>query len=272
MRQILRALALSVALYLAFVAMLYFRQRSYIYIPDTRRPEAARAGVTGLDEVSLLTADGLTLIAWYLPPPRPDAMVVLYFHGNAGNIGHRTDELRRFAAAGWGALFAEYRGYGGNPGMPSEQGLLADGRAAMEFLRRQGIPPGRIVIYGESLGTGVAVRMAVEADQGIAALILQSPYTSLPAVARTRFPFVPAALLMKDRFASIDRISDVHAPLFIAQGARDDIVPVAQGRELMAAAAEPKEIWVVPAAGHNDLEAFGVVEAAIAFVARHAAP
>ncbi|HXQ53555.1 MAG TPA: alpha/beta hydrolase [Stellaceae bacterium] len=265
-------LAVPLLLYLVLLAALYIRQRSFIYLPDRSRPDASRVGVAGLREASIVTADGLTLLAWYLPPPRPDAMVVVYFHGNGGNIGDRADRVRRFAAAEWGALFPEYRGYGGNPDSPSEAGLLADGRAAMEFLRRQGIPPKRMVIYGESLGTGVAVRMAGEQVQAIAALILESPFTSLTAMARRQFPYVPVALLLKDRFDSIDRIQDVRGPILVAQGGRDDIVPVAQGRALFVAAPEPKEIWLAPDAGHNDLEDFGVVETAIAFAARHAAP
>jgi uncharacterized protein len=269
---VLGLLAVPVGLYLALLGTLYFSQRNFIYLPDRGRPDAARAGVAGLREESVVTADDLTLLAWYLPPPRPDALVVVYFHGNGGHIGYRSEALRRFAAAGWGALLPEYRGYGGNPGAPSEAGLLADGRAAMAFLRRQAIALDRTVIFGESLGTGVAVRMAAEQRQAIAALVLESPFTSLTAIAHLQFPFVPVSLLLQDRFDSIDQIMDVRGPILIAQGGRDTIVPPAQGRELLAAAPPPKELWVAPEAGHNDLVSFGVIEAAIAFVVRHNPP
>jgi fermentation-respiration switch protein FrsA (DUF1100 family) len=161
----------------------------------------------------------------------------------------------------------EYRGYGGNPGSPREAGLIADAEAALEFLDSAGIPRNRLVIYGESLGTGVAVQLA--ARNRVAAVILESPYTSIAAAAQYHYPFIPAVLLVWDRFDSLSRIRAVEAPVLVMHGEADRIVPVRFGRALFAAASEPKEGWFVPGAGHDDLAAFGGLDTAIAFVRHH---
>jgi uncharacterized protein len=252
--------------YVAILAALYAFQRQLIYLPDRARPEAARTGIAGLGEVELVTADGLRLLAWYLPPAAADAPVVAYFHGNGGHIGYRLDYLSGFAAAGWGVLLPEYRGYGGNPGSPSEAGLVADARAALAFLRAQAIAPERMVLFGESLGTGVAVQMASETPA--MALALQSPYTSLAVLAKTQFPFAPVDLLLKDRFDSLARIGGIKMPILVVQAGRDEAIPARISRALYDAAPEPKEIWVAPNAGHNNLASHGAIEATIAFVQR----
>src|SRR5205085_2557242 len=138
---------------------------------DRSRPVLAGLAQLGVREATLTTADGLALLCWYLPPPegRP---VVLYFHGNGGNIGYRADRVARFAAEGFGVLMLEYRGYGGNPGSPSEAGFIADAEAALRFLHNEGVAASRVVLYGESLGSGVAVQIA--ARHPVAALILES--------------------------------------------------------------------------------------------------
>ncbi len=252
--------------YAAAVAGLFLAQRTIIYQPDTTPPDAAAAGLPDLQTVTLTTADGLALRAWYLPP-EADGPLLVYFHGNGGNVGDRSRRFRRFAAAGLGVLMADYRGYGGNPGRPTEAGLYDDARAALDFAAAQGIPADRQVLWGESLGTGVAVRMASE--RPVAAVVLEAPYTSLVDLARRDYPWVPSGLLLLDRFASRDRIGQVTAPLLVLHGERDTIIPVAQGRRLLAAASGPREGWFPADAGHTDLEAHGGVEVALRFIRRH---
>ena len=253
-------------LYGGVAALLYVSQRDYLYFPDVARPAGVLADVPSLREVELVTSDGLRLLAWYVPPPQ-GGPVLLYFHGNGGNLANRTARLVGFAEAGLGVLMPEYRGYGGNKGEPTETGLYADAAAAMDFLRAQGVGTERIVVYGESLGTGVATHIA--ADLRVAALVLEAPYTSIAAMAARQFPFLPVSLMLKDRFDSLSRIAKVRAPLLVLQGERDAVVPPALGRELFAAAPEPKEFWSVPDGGHNDLFRFGAADAVFGFLHRH---
>jgi fermentation-respiration switch protein FrsA (DUF1100 family) len=225
----------------------------------------AHLGIAALRAVEITTGDGLRLLAWYLPAPA-DRPVVAYFHGNGGNLGYREARMMQFAAAGFGALFLEYRGYGGNPGSPTEDGLYIDARATLDFLSAQGVDPARLVLYGESLGTGVAVRMASERSVG--ALVLEAPFSSIADVAQQRYWFVPVRFLLKDKFDSMTRIGTVRAPILMLLGERDRIVPPQFGRALFAAAPEPKELWLAPDGGHEDLRHFGGLDAAVDFIRR----
>lgn len=265
-RRVLTSLLESgVAAYALVVGALYLFQRSLLYHPDRSRPDPGALTELGGQRVNLKTADGLSLESWYLPPP-DERPVIAYFHGNGGHMGHRAERLRRFAGDGYGVLMAEYRGYGGNPGSPSEQGLYADARTALDFLEAAGIAAARVALYGESLGTGVAVQLACE--RSVAAIILESPFTSIAAAAQIHYPWVPAARLVRDRFDSLAKIGRVRAPILILQGERDRVVPVRLGRALYAAAPEPKEIWVAPEGGHEDLARHGALDAALAFLRR----
>lgn len=258
--------AIPVIAYLALLAYLYFHQRQLLYFPDRSRPQLGELKRIGVREVRLTTADGLDLLSWHLPP-REGRPVIAYFHGNGGNIAYRADRVQRFAREGYGMLLVEYRGYGGNPGAPSEAGLFADAGAGLDFLRREGIAARRVVLYGESLGTAVAVYAAAQLPVG--AIVLESPFTSIAALAQYHYPFVPAALLVADRFDSLSRIAATKAPLLVLQGGDDGVVPARFGEALLAAANQPKERWFVPHAGHEDLARFGALDAVVAFIERH---
>ena len=162
--------------YSVLLGGLYLFQRHLLYFPDRTRPELGELSALGFREVKVTTADGLSLLSWYLPP-REGRPVIVYFHGNGGHIGYRATRLRRFAHDGYGVLMLEYRGYGGNPGAPSEAGFYADAAAGLDFLARDGIIPNRLVLYGESLGSGVAVYLAAQREIG--ALILEASFTSV---------------------------------------------------------------------------------------------
>ena len=255
----------ALAAYGVLVGGLYVFQRHLLYFPDVRRPELGDLAALGVREIILKTADGLSLLSWYLPP-RDGRPVIAYFHGNGGHIGYRAERLRRFARTGYGVLMAEYRGYGGNPGTPSERGLVADGVAVLDFLGGEGITPNRLVIYGESLGTGVAVPLAAQRE--VAGVILEAPFTSVAEVAQHHYSFIPASALVRDRFDSLARIGDVKGPILVLHGERDRIVPVRFGRALFEAAPQPKELWLAPEAGHEDLVRYGAFEAVLDFVRR----
>jgi fermentation-respiration switch protein FrsA (DUF1100 family) len=263
-----RLVKIILVAYLVVLAILFALQRQLLFPADKAPPSLEQAGLAGLMEsVSVTTADGLTLLAWYHRPPANQAPLIVLFHGNGGTIQIRAAKAKTYVNAGLGVLLLEYRGYGGNPGSPSEAGLYADGRAALAFLAAQGIAPARVVLVGESLGTGVAVQMAVE--QRVAALVLEAPYSSIADVAQSDFPWFPVWWLIRDRFDSVAKIARVGVPLFVVHGERDRTIPVRFARTLFAAAAQPKEAMWLSDAGHDVLARPGVDEAALDFLKRN---
>ena len=233
-----------------------------IYHPNGR-PDPADADAAGMTVVDYRTEDGLALQGWH-SAARAGRPTLVYFHGNAGHLGDRVFLVRPYVEAGYGVLLAGYRGYGGNPGSPSEEGFYADGRAALAWLAGTGVPPDRTVLFGESLGTGVAVEMAVE--HPVAGLILQSPFTSVVEVGQDKAPWLPVSLLMTHRFDSLSRIERISAPLLLIHGEADRVIPVRFGRRLFAAAPEPKTAHFIPGAGHNDLFRYGSRRLALEFL------
>jgi fermentation-respiration switch protein FrsA (DUF1100 family) len=253
------AMVAVLVMYAAAVAYMYLRQRDLLYAPSRDHPEPAACGVPDMQVVALRTDDGVALNAWWLEPTRKDAPVVLYCHGNAGNMADCAFKVAAYRAVGMGVLMFDYRGYGGNPGSPTEQGLYADARAAWRFLTEtKGIAAERLVIHGESLGSGVATQIALE--QSPAALVLEAAFISIPAVGKRQYPWLPVHRLAKDRYESLAKIGRIHAPILILHGEDDTLVPVEFGRRLFAAAQEPKAVYVFPGAGHADLYDFGAGE------------
>ena len=240
-------LALAVMLVLVLVWSL---QRRLIYFPHPVVPAAAGV-LPGSEEVAFDTEDGLRLRGWFVPARGGDGGAVLVFNGNGGNRAMRAPLAAALSRAGLSVLLFDYRGYGGNPGRPSEAGLAADARAAQAWLAaRAGVDPGRIAYFGESLGAAVALGLAQERPP--AALVLRSPFTSLADVARVHYPWLPVRLLLAERYPSLDRVRDLAVPLLVAAGERDGIVPASHSRRLFEAAREPKRFALVPGADHND--------------------
>lgn len=264
--------------WVGLVAVLALVQRQLQYEPGTGPlPSPATTGVAGLRALSLHPADGsgVRLTAWAAPPPGnpfAEGTTLVFFHGNAGTIADRIDRARMVQGWGLGVMLVEWRGYGGNPGRPSEAGLLADGRAALAWLAAQGCPPDRVVLYGESLGSGVALILGAEAAAAGSppgAVILDGGFTSAVDVARRRYPFAPVGWLMKDRFEGLAALARLPAPLLVMHGEADPIVPVAMGRRLEAAAPGPAEGFYPPRGGHVDLYDHGAEPVVRAFLARH---
>jgi len=266
-KKILDFLFAALISYAALVLFFYVQQRYFIYVPDITRPQPAAFGASDMEEISVHTDDDLTLHGWYKAPAqkRKKKPVLLMFHGNAGHIGIRAFKARPFLKKGYGFLLAEYRGYGGNPGKISEAGFYDDARAYIKWLGENGVPPENIVLYGESVGTGVAVQMAVEYPD-IRAIALEAPYTALHKVAQKHMFLLPATLMLKDRFENTQKIVGVTAPLLIFNGALDRIVPPVMGQALYDAANEPKTLEIFPYAGHNDLYLHGAGEAMLFFL------
>lgn len=245
------------------VLALFVLQRSILFQPDTVRPEPSQGRAADMTWVSASTADGLELAGWWRPGSGGRA-TLLYFHGNGGNIGDRDGKARRLLDRGYGLLMAGYRGYGGNPGSPSEEGLLADGRAWLAALERLGVPAREAVLYGESLGSGVVAALATETAVG--GVVLEAPYTSVVDIAAARYWFVPVRQLVLDRFDTEHRLPRLKAPLLIVHGSEDRIVPVSHGERLFEIAAEPKRFARLDGGGHTDLFDHGALAALDAFV------
>lgn len=246
-------LAFLAGLFLLLLVFAWLFQRKLIYLPDTEPLPAASAFDPRAREVSFETEDGLRLEAWLVPPSdAPSGAAVLVFHGNGGDRASRLPLAQALAARGHAVLLTDYRGYAGNPGRPSEKGLRADARAARRWLVEEGFAPDRLVYFGESLGAGVAVTLATEHPP--AALVLRSPFTSLRDVAAYHYRFLPAGLLLRDRYPSLETIGRVASPLLVVAGDGDRIVPVEQSRRLLEAAPGPKALLILPGANHNDEE------------------
>lgn len=259
----MRVVVISYAIVIASCAV---SQRSLIYHPDDTVPDPARYGVGEMESVRIPVGEGIGLLGWWRPPVGDASPVVLLFHGNAGHLGYRAGKARLFLDAGYGVLLVSWRYNAGAGGEPGEETLIADGRAALEFLEQQGVTPGRIVVYGESLGSGVAVALAAERD--LAGLVLESPFSSVAEVAQYHFWYLPARWLVLDAFDSVTRIREVEEPLLLVHGADDTLIPVRFARELYDAAPGPKEARILPGAGHNDLYAHGAGPIMVDFIER----
>ncbi|HET9715612.1 MAG TPA: alpha/beta hydrolase [Pseudolabrys sp.] len=254
---------LAVLLYAIALSLMYVFQRKLMYFPDPTHTPPAAAGIPGAEDLMLTSADGQKLVAWHVPP-KGAKPVILYFHGNAGALKLRAERFRRVIADGTGLLAVSYRGYGGSSGSPSEAGLLLDGAAAYDFAASQ-YAPKQIVLWGESLGTGIAVALAAERTVG--GIILDAPFTSAADVGAAAYPFIPVRWFMKDPFRSDQRIERVKAPLLFLHGERDRIVPISFGERLFALAPEPKRMVRFPLGGHGDLDDHGVTRAVREFLA-----
>ena len=266
MKTLLIIACLIAGIYVIAAGSLFVFQRRLIYLPDTEREAPSEAGLSGVREVVLQTPDGVRLIAWYAPAATGKP-TLLYFHGNAGSLSDRADRIKRFAGAGYGVFMPSYRGYSGSTGTPSEPAINADARLAYEHLRKLGVAERAIVLYGELLGSGVAVRLASEHPVG--AVILDAPYTSLPDVGKLFYPVMPVQTFMVDRFDSKKHISAVRAPILILHGTNDEVVPLTLGQALFEAAPQPKEMAVLKGAGHSDIYAFGAFSRLDEFLRAH---
>jgi len=257
---LLKAVLIAVvALYLSAVTVMYVAQRRFIYFPEPARTPPRSVGLPDVSERIISTPDGERLVSWY-GKAKPGQPTLLYFHGNGGALEYRNVSFRHFFDQGLGVFMMSYRGYSGSTGEPSEAANVADAKLAYEALLKEGVRPQDIILYGESLGSGVAIQVA--AEKPVAGIILDSPYTSVAELAARLYPWLPVNLLLKDRYDSILHIRNVHAPLLVVHGEADDIIPVEMGRRLFAAANEPKAIVTIPGGGHavHDDRTFQIID------------
>jgi uncharacterized protein len=241
------SLACVAAIYVLMIVGLAIFQRRLQYFPDRRLVDPAQAGMSGVEDLRLTTDDGEVLVAWYVPA-KDGHPLILYFHGNGGALVDRVLRFLALMASGYGFLAISYRGYGGSTGSPTQKGLMEDGETAYLEARARGYDGDRIVLMGESLGTGVAITLAAMHDA--AALVLDSPFSSAVAVAAAHYPIFPVNWLMFDQFRSDLAISDVHIPILFLHGDEDDIIPISLARRLFELANEPKTFMHVSGGKH----------------------
>ena len=240
----------AIVAYAAAALGMYVFQRKLQYHAENKGLTPESVGIIGASVETLATTDGEKIILWYAPA-KPGMATILYFQGNAGEIGDRPLRFNYYHSRGFGVAYLSYRGFGGSSGSPNEAGFISDANAAYDWLIAKGVGPGRIALLGESLGSGVAVQLAAKREVG--AVALEAPYTSTVEVAAKIYWWLPVHALMKDQFKSIDFIAAVVAPLLIIHGEDDGLIPVDFGKRLFAAANQPKELDVVPGYGHDVL-------------------
>ena len=238
------------SLYLIIVIAMYVLQRGFLYLPDKETYSPGDVNLVGVKETGISTPDGERLQSWYLPAS-PGQPTILFFHGNGGSIAGRADRLAYYQARGFGALFVSYRGYGKSSGTSTEPGLVTDALASYDWLKQQNIAAEQIVVVGESLGAAVAVRLALQ--RKTRALIIEAPFASTIAVAKSVYWWLPVDLLMKDRFETIQIIDQVKVPLLVIHGDMDEVTSVDQGKAVFAKANQPKTLKIVAGASHNGL-------------------
>jgi len=260
---LLKVLAGIGTIYLTIAVAAFLGQRALMYVPDPRYVRPEEDGLSGVEERVLTTPDGARVITWY-GRAQPDRPTLLYFHGNAGSLSARSERIARYLARGFGVMMMTYRGSGGSTGRPSEATNVADAKLAYQALVASGVAPADIVLYGESIGSGVAVQVA--ADHPVGGVVLDAPYTSIVDVAARAYPYLPVRPFLLDRYETMKYIGRVRAPLLIVHGERDAIIPVGMGRQVLAAAGEPKQMVTFPQAGHSDHHLYGSYEAITAWL------
>ncbi len=257
------ALSIIVLAYCVFAIAMYKGQHLLVYRMDSRRIAPQRAGLSDVSEVTLETPDGERLIAWY-GKPQMGQPTVLYFHGQAGALARRSDRVRRYRAAGLGVLMVAYRGFSGSTGTPGEAVNVADALLAYDWLAARGIAAADIIVYGESLGTGVAAQVAMQ--RSISGLVLDSPFTALSELAAARHPYLPVRQFIFDRYDTLSHIAKASAPVLVLHGEKDPIVPLAMGLKVFEAIPGPKRMVTFADGRHLDHGRFGSMDVVLRFL------
>jgi fermentation-respiration switch protein FrsA (DUF1100 family) len=249
----LTAVGVLVGAVTVLLAVVCLFQRRMIYFPQREAVPAAATALPGAEDIAFETADGLRLSGWFAKPATTTGGTVIVFNGNAGDRSHRAPLGAALLRSGLSVMLFDYRGYGRNLGAPSETGLVTDAHAARAYVVSRGdVDPDRLIYFGESLGSAVAVALAVE--HAPRAVVLRSPFTSLTDVGRLHYPFLPVGLFLQDRFDTLGRIGDLECPVLVLAGDRDSVVPAEQSRRIYNAVQGVKRFVLIPGADHNDFD------------------
>ena len=223
--------------YFFILVFLYFYQRNLLYHPNENNYSGDQISVD-IKKVKILTSDKIELIGWYHEKNIKNLKTLLFFHGNAGSLENRIHKLNHFKEMDINFLIIAWRGFSGNKGKPSEKGLYDDGQSAINWLKNNGLDEKNLILYGESLGTGVATHLAQ--NKNFAGIILETPFTSMIDAAKTFYPYIPVKLLLKDKFENQKKIKNINLPILIMHGEVDQIVPFSMGKKIYEIANEPK--------------------------------
>lgn len=248
--KMLNACLIVLAIYCAVVFVVWLGQRKLLYVIDASRIPPAEAGLVNVSERMLPTPDGQKLVTWQAKA-KPGRKTILYFHGNAGTLAMRSERVRQFVDDGYGFLMMAYRGYSGSTGRPTEKANEADALLVYDYLRAEGVAAKDIIVFGESLGSGIAVKVA--SKRPVRGVVLDAPYTSITELAASIYPFLPVRQLILDPYESDRVIAQINAPLLVLHGALDRVIPATMGKRLFELAKDPKKIVVFPNGNHTDL-------------------
>ena len=224
-------------IYFLVLVFLYFYQRNLLYHPNVNSYSGDKI-LVDIKKVKILTSDNIELIGWFHEKNLKDFKTLIYFHGNAGSLENRIHKLNHFEGMNINFLIIAWRGFSGNKGTPSEQGLYEDGKSAINWLIKKGVEEENLVVYGESLGTGVATQLAQ--NNNFAGIILETPFTSMVHAAKIFYPYVPVNLILKDKFENYKKIKNINSPILVMHGEADQIVPFSMGKKIYEIANEPK--------------------------------
>jgi len=224
-------------IYFLVLVFLYFYQRNLLYHPNENNYSEDKISVD-IENVRIKTSDNIELLGWYHEKNLKDFKTLIFFHGNAGSLENRIHKLNHFRDMNINFLIIAWRGFSGNNGNPSEQGLYEDGKSAIDWLIKKGISEKNLILYGESLGTGVATHLAQ--NKNFAGVILETPFTSMIDAAKKFYPYIPVKLLLKDKFENYKKIKNINSPILIMHGEVDQLVPFSMGKKIYEIANEPK--------------------------------
>ena len=224
-------------IYFLVLVFLYFYQRSLLYHPNENNYSGDKISVD-IEKVKIQTSDNIELLGWYHEKNLKDYKTLVYFHGNAGSLENRIHKLNHFQDMNINFLIIAWRGFNGNKGKPSERGLYVDGKSAIDWLIKKGVDEKNLILYGESLGTGVAIHLAQ--NKNYAGVILETPFTSMVDAAKNFYPYVPINLLLKDKFENFKKVKNINAPILVMHGEVDKIVPFSMGKKIYEIANNPK--------------------------------
>ena len=224
-------------IYFFVLVFLYFYQRNLLYHPNENNYSGDKISVD-IEKVKIETADNIKLLGWYHEKNLKDYKTLVYFHGNAGSLENRIHKLNHFQDMNINFLIIAWRGFNGNKGKPSERGLYVDGKSAIDWLKKKGVDKKNLILYGESLGTGVATHLAQ--NKNYAGVILETPFTSMIDAAKNFYPYIPINLLLKDKFENFKKVKNINTPILVMHGEVDQIVPFSMGKKIYEIANNPK--------------------------------
>ena len=250
-------------IYILFGIIIFLFQRKILFNTSGKPKKPNYYKLYNIKEINILTSDGVNLLAWY-SKPKNNQPLLIYFHGNSLDIGERADRINRYIKCGWGVFLLAWRGYSGNVGKPTEKNLYIDGKSAIEWISKNlNYNYKQMILYGESLGSGVAVELGTR--HKFKSIILEAPFTSIPDIAQKKYKIYPTKKLVLDKFDNYSKIDKILSPILIISGKKDEVVPHSHSKKLFLKANHPKKNLFIDEAMHNNLYDYNIDKEVINF-------